>query len=118
MRNGSIRRTARRSVAVAVLGWLTAMGASVSVAPAASAEPAVTVAIRDLTPPVVSVDSGGTVTFVNQIQDKQVQVGGGGLLPSLVDVTVHTDVTLRLPSGSTQVKAGASVSETFAQSCI
>jgi hypothetical protein len=119
MRNGVIRRTARRSVAVAVLGWLAAMGSSVLVAPTASADPAVTVAIRDLTPPVVSVDANGTVTFVNQIQDRPVQVGGaGGLLPSLVNVTVHTDVTLRLPSGTKPLPAGASVSEKFTQSCV
>jgi hypothetical protein len=119
MRNGGIRRTARRSVAVAVLGWLTALGGSVLVAPAASADPAVTVAIRDLTPPVVSVDANGSVTFVNQIADKPVQVGGaGGLLPALVNVTVHTDVTLRLPSGTRPLPAGASVTEKFAQSCV
>jgi hypothetical protein len=119
MRNGGIRRTAGRSVAVAVLGWLTALGASVLVAPTASADPAVTVAIRDLTPPVVSVDANGSVTFVNQIADKPVQVGGaGGLLPSLVNVTVHTDVTLRLPSGTKPLPAGASVTEQFAQSCV
>jgi hypothetical protein len=119
MRNGGIRRTARRSVAVAVLGWLTALGGSVLVAPAASADPAVTVAIRDLTPPVVSVDANGSVTFVNQIADKPVQVGGaGGLLPALVNVTVHTDVTLRLPSGTKPLPAGASVTEKFAQSCV
>jgi hypothetical protein len=118
MRNGGIRRTARRSVAVAVLGWLTALGASVLVAPTASAAPAVTVAIRDLTPPVVSVDANGSVTFVNQIADKPVQVGGAGLLPSLVNVTVHTDVTLRLPSGTKPLPAGASVTEGFAQSCV
>jgi hypothetical protein len=119
MRNGVIRRTARRSVAVAVLGWLAALGGSVLVAPTASADPAVTVAIRDLTPPVVSVDANGTVTFVNEIQDKPVQVGGaGGLLPSLVNVTVHTDVTLRLPSGTKPLPAGVSVSEKFAQSCV
>jgi hypothetical protein len=119
MRNGGIRTTARRGIAVAVLGWLVAMGGSVLVAPTASAEPAVTVGIKDLTPPIVSVDANGTVTFVNQIQDKPVQVGGaGGLLPSLVNVTVHTDVTLRLPSGTKQLPAGASVSEKFAQSCV
>jgi hypothetical protein len=110
-------RLGRRAVAVAVLGWLTALGGSVLVAPSASAGPAVTVAIRDLTPPIVSVDAGGTVTFVNQIADKPVQVGGGGLLPSLVSVTAHTDVTLRLPSGTKPLPAGASVTETFAQSC-
>jgi hypothetical protein len=119
MRNGGIARTARRAVAVAVLGWLAALGGSVLVAPTASADPAVTVAIRDLTPPVVSVDANGTVTFVNQVQDKPVQVGGaGGLLPALVNVTVHTDVTLRLPSGTTPLAPGASVDETFPQSCV
>jgi hypothetical protein len=117
MHNGGIRRTARRSVAVAVLGWLTALGGSVLVAPAASADPAVTVAIRDLTPPVVSVDANGSVTFVNQIADKPVQVGGG-LLGPLVNVTAHTDISLRLPSGTKPLPAGASVTETFAQSCV
>src|SRR4051794_6441247 len=119
MRNGSIGRTARRSVVVAAVGWLTALGASVLVAPSASAAPSATVAIRDLTPPVVSVDAGGSVTFVNQLQDKALKVGGtGGLLPATPDVTVHTDVTLRLPSGTTPLPVGASVTETFAQSCL
>jgi hypothetical protein len=119
MRNGGIAGTARRAAVVAVLGWLTALGGSVLVAPTANADPAATVAIRDLTPPVVSIDAGGTVTFVNQIQDKPVQVGGaGGLLPSLVNVTVHTDVTLRLPSGTKPLAPGASVDETFPQSCL
>ncbi len=82
MATGRIRRTARRGVALAVLGWLSVAAASVALAPSASAAPAVTVPIRDLTPPVVSIDAGGTVTFVNEIQDKTVQVGGGGLLPT------------------------------------
>jgi hypothetical protein len=119
MATGRIRRTARRGAVALVLGWLAVMVGSVLIAPSASADPQVTVYVRDLTPPLASVDRNGTVTFVNQIQDKPVQVGGaGGLLPSLVNVTVHTDVTLRLPSGTKQLPAGASVSEKFAQSCV
>jgi hypothetical protein len=115
---GRIRRTAGRALAMAVAGWVLAMTGSVLVAPSASADPAVTVAIRDLTPPVVSVDAGGTVTFVNEIQDKTVQVGGGGLLPTLVSVTAHTDVTLKVPSGSRPLPAGARVGEKFASTCV
>src|SRR5215218_6583190 len=96
MASRRIRRTARRGL---------------------SAAASVTVAIRDLTPPVASVDQGGTVTFVNQIADKTVKVGGGGLLPSLVDVTAKTDVTLRLPSGSRALAPGASVAERFSSTC-
>ena len=83
---GQIRRTAGRAVALAVAGWVLAMAGSVLLASSANADPAVTVAIRDLTPPLASVDAGGSVTFVNQIADKTVQVGGG-LLPTLVSVT-------------------------------
>jgi hypothetical protein len=114
---GQIRRTAGRALALAVAGWVLAMTGSVLLAPTANADPAVTVAIRDLTPPLVSVDAGGSVTFVNQIADKTVQVGGG-LLPTLVSVTVHTDVTLKVPSGSKPLPAGASATETFAATCV
>jgi hypothetical protein len=118
MATGRIRRTARRGVAVAVLGWLSVAAASVVLAPAAGAAPAVTVPIRDLTPPVVSVDAGGTVTFVNEIQDKTVQVGGGGLLPTLVSVTAKTEVALALPSGERVLAPGASVAEKFDRTCV
>ncbi|CCG05821.1 exported protein of unknown function [Blastococcus saxobsidens DD2] len=105
---------------MAVLAWLGVAGASL-VAPLAVAAPSVTVPIRDVTPPVVSVDAGGSVTFVNEIQDKTVQVGGGGLLPALVDVTASTEVTLGLPSGTKVLTApgtpGASVTERFDRSC-
>src|SRR3954469_17303553 len=100
MRTDRIRRTARRGVVALVLGWLAVMVGSLFVAPSASAAPTATVYIRDLTPPLVSVDANGTVTFVNQIQDKVVQVGGGGLLPTLVNATLHTDVTLVTPRGT------------------
>ncbi len=117
MANGRIRRSARRGVAAAVLGWLAVAAFSVLMAPSASAAPTATVEIRDLTPPVVSVDAGGSVTFVNLIQDKTVQVGGGGLIPSLVNVTAKTEVTLGLPSGNKPLAPGASVTERFDATC-
>jgi hypothetical protein len=117
MASGRIRRSARRGVAAAVLGWLAVAAVSVLMAPSASAAPTATVEIRDLTPPVVSVDAGGSVTFVNLIQDKTVQVGGGGLVPSLVNVTARTEVTLGLPSGSKALAPGASVTERFDSTC-
>ena len=79
MASGRIRRSALRGITAAVLGWLAVAVVSVLMAPSAGAAPTATVEIRDLTPPVVSVDAGGSVTFVNLIQDKTVQVGGGGL---------------------------------------
>ncbi|WP_104524152.1 hypothetical protein [Blastococcus atacamensis] len=103
---------------MAVLAWIGVVTASVTSAPVAQAAPTATVPIRDLTQLVVSVDEGGTVTFVNEIQDKTVKVGGGGLLPSLVDVTAKTDVTLTLPSGQKPLAPGASVAERFDRSCV
>lgn len=128
MATGRIRRTARRGVLALVLAWVAVMVGSLLIAPSASADPKVTVYVRDLTPPLVSVDAKGTVTFVNQIQDKAVQVGGGGLLPSLVNATVHTDVTLSLPSGKHTLQSqpadqpepqpASSWQETFNSSCL
>ncbi|RBY96850.1 hypothetical protein DQ237_04310 [Blastococcus sp. TF02-8] len=97
---------------MAVLAWIGVATASVSGAPEAQAAPTATVPIRDLTQLVVSVDQGGTVTFVNELQDKQLKVGGT-LLPALVDVTVKTDVALTLP-GQQQPKTLAP-KEQFAQ---
>src|SRR3954452_25134527 len=118
MATGRITRSARRGLAAIVLGWLAVLVGSVLLAPSASADPTAKVEIRDLTPPLVSVDAGGKVTFVNLIEDKAVQVGGGGLLPSLVAVTVHTDVALSLPSGAHPLKKGESWAETFPSSCV
>ena len=112
-----IRRSARRGLAVAVLGWLGVATFAVFMAPSASADPQVTVPIRDVTVPTVYVDAGGTVTFVNQIQDKTVQVGGGGLLPTLASVTAKTEVALKLPSGTKALAPGAQVAEKFASTC-
>jgi hypothetical protein len=96
MATARIRRSARRGVAAAALGWLGVAAVSVLMAPGASAATSYTVHIKDLTPPVASVDKGGTVTFINEIPDKKVQVGG---LLSLVSVTAKTTATLTLPSG-------------------
>jgi hypothetical protein len=110
-------------VSGALLAWLAILGASVLVAPGASADPngrvdpRVEVFVRDLTPPYVSIDDGDTVRFTNQIQDKTVQVGGGGLLPTLVSVTVRTEVTLTLPSGTRALPPGGSWDETFDRDC-
>ena len=117
MATGRITRSARRGLAAIVLGWLAILVGSVLLAPGASAAKNVPVDIRDVTPPLVSIDAGDTVTFTNLIEDKPVQVGGGGLLPSLVTVTVHTDVTLGLPSGAHPLKRGEKWQETFPSTC-
>jgi hypothetical protein len=115
MATGRIRRSARRGISIAVLGWLGVAAAAVLMAPGASAAPTATVPIRDLTVPVVSVDKGGSVTFVNEIQDKNLRVNLGPL--SVVNATVHTDVALRLPSGEKRLQPGQSVAETFNGPC-
>jgi hypothetical protein len=107
MATGRIRRTARRGVAAAIIGWLGVAGLAVLMAPSASADPTATVTIRDLTPPAVSLDAGGTVTFVNGIAAKTLPLVG----------VVHTEVTLGLPSGAKPLPAGTSVAERFSTTC-
>lgn len=114
-----------RSAAAFVLGCLALVGGLVAFAPSAAADPAVTVYVRDLTPPLVSVDQNGTVTFIDQIQDKTVGVTVG---LSLINATVHTDVTLVLPSGKHVLQSqpqtdpkpepDSSWKEQFTQSCL
>ena len=104
MTDGRLRRGARRVGAALALGLVLVVVGWVSGGPNASAAPEATVYIRDLTPPVVSVDAGGKVTFINQIADKTLSVGVG---PLAVTATVHTDVTVNLPSGSHVVKPSA-----------
>src|SRR4051794_30561101 len=118
MATGRITRSARRGIAAIVLGWLAVLVGSVLLAPSASADPTARVDIRDLTPPLVSVDAGGKVTFADAIEDKTVQVGGGGLLPSLVTAVVHTDVAFGLPSGAHPLQKGQEWTETFPSSCV
>lgn len=93
MATGRIRRNAGRGLAVAVLGWLCAAAAAVVLAPTASAAPAATIEIRNVTPPAASVDSGGTVTFVNRIP---AQNKGGISVPPVgsVSAIVFTDVAV------------------------
>jgi hypothetical protein len=95
MATGRIRRTARRGIAVAVLGWLGVAAVSVLMAPSAGAAPvrAVTVEIKNVTPPAASVESGGTVTFVNRIPPEN----RGGISVPLVgsfSATIFTDVSV------------------------
>lgn len=126
MRAGRIHRNARRGVLALVLGWAAIMVGSLLVAPSAAAAPTATVYIRDLTPPLVSVDKNGTVTFINQIQDKSTGVSLLGLVSATA--TVHTDVALALPSGSYTLTSqpqsdpnpekGSSVAEKFGSSCV
>src|SRR5215213_6187446 len=93
METGRIRRSARRGLAVAVLGWLGVASASVLMAPSASAAPQETVEIMNFTPPVKSVDKGGQITFVNKIP---AQNKGGISIPLVgsVSATVYTDVSV------------------------
>jgi hypothetical protein len=93
MATGRIRRTAQRGIATAVLGWLGVAAFSVLMAPSAAAAPAATIEIRNLTPPVASVDPGGTVTFVNKIPPAN---KGGISIPLVgsVSATVFTDVSV------------------------
>ena len=92
MATGRIRRSARRGIAVAVLGWLGVAAVSVLMAPSASAAPQVTVEIRNFTPAGASVDKGGTVTFVNKIP---AQNKGGISIPLVGNVTATVSPTSR-----------------------
>ncbi|MGY1653470.1 hypothetical protein [Geodermatophilus sp. SYSU D01119] len=115
---GRVRRGAPRGLAALVLAGVAVLGGAVLLAPTARAAPSATVEIRDLTPPLVSVDPGGEVAFVNRIEPKAVQVGGGGLLPSLVTVQVFTDVTLQTPSGTHPLPRDAEHRERFDRTCV
>jgi hypothetical protein len=103
MATGRVRRVAGRGAAASLLAALATVAGAFVLAPGASAATTVPVHIRDLTPPLVSINAGDSVAFDDQIQDKTVQVGGGaGLLPSTITVLVHTDVTLGIPDNQPQ----------------
>src|SRR5947209_10299988 len=104
MTDGRHRRRTLRVAAALLLGLVVVLGGWAFSTPRASADPAVTVYVRDLTPPVASVDANGSVTFINQIADKTVGVKVG---LATVSAVVHTDVTLNLPSGSHTVQPSA-----------
>ncbi|TFV67918.1 UNVERIFIED_ORG: hypothetical protein E4P37_02190 [Bacillus sp. AZ43] len=114
MATGRIRRTARRGIAVAVLGWLVAAACSILMAPSAAAAPskAVTIEIRNLTPPVASVESGGTVTFVNRIPPTN-QTGISLPLLGGVSATVYTDVSVNFFGQQQNLALNQSATYTF-----
>lgn len=118
MSSDRIRRIVGRGVAVLALGCAATLGAAFLQAPSAGAAPTATVEIKDLTPPLVSIDKNGVVTFVNEIADKPVQVQVGPL--SVVDAVVHTDVTLGIPDVQHPIplQPGQKVDQKFAQSCL
>jgi hypothetical protein len=93
MATGRIRRSARRGITVAVLGWLGVAAMAVFMAPSASAAPQETVEIMNFTPPVKSVDKGGQISFVNKIPTQN----RGGISIPLVgnfSATIYTDVSV------------------------
>lgn len=93
MATGRIRRSARRGIAAAMLGWLGIVGTAVALAPSAAAAPSATIEIRNVTPPAASVDPGGRVTFVNKIPAEN----RGGIsvpLAGTFSATVFTDVSV------------------------
>lgn len=113
MATGRIRRSARRGLSVAVLGWLGVAAFSVLMAPSATAAPSATVEIRNVTPPAASVDKGGTVTFVNQIP---AQNKGGidlGPLVGTFSATVYTDVAVSFFGQNRGLQTGQSTAWTF-----
>ncbi|MGZ4521784.1 MAG: hypothetical protein ACXVXW_15430 [Mycobacteriaceae bacterium] len=131
MTDGRLRRVALRMGAALILGVVLVLAGWAFRSPSASAAPTATVYVRDLTPPVASVDAGGSVTFINQIADKTLSVGVG---PLAVTAVVHTDVTVNVPSGAhiiqpspqalkdpqptpQQLKPEQSWTEKFAQTC-
>jgi hypothetical protein len=112
MAAGRMRRSARRGVAVAVLGWLGVAAAAVLMAPGASAAPQETVEIMNFTPPVKSVDKGGQLTFVNKIPT---QNKGGIKLPLVgsASATVFTDVSVTFFGQKRDLKFGESTTWKF-----
>jgi hypothetical protein len=112
MSSGRIRRSARRGLAVAVLGWLGVAALSVLTASSASAAPRETVEIMNFTPPVKSVDKGGAITFVNKIP---AQNKGGISIPLVgsVSATVFTDVSVTFSGQKKDLQTDQSASWTF-----
>jgi hypothetical protein len=113
MATGRIRRSARRGLAVAVLGWLAVAAMAVLLAPSASAAPQETVEIMNFTPPVKSVDKGGQLTFINKIPT---QNKGGIAIPVVgsVSATIYTDVSVTFFGQKRDLQFDQSAAWTFA----
>src|SRR3954464_1499855 len=113
MASGRIRRSARRGIAVAVLGWLAVAAMAVFMAPSASAAPQETVEIMNFTPPGKSVDKGGQITFVNKIPT---QNKGGISIPLVgsVSATIYTDVSVTFFGQKKDLQFGQSAAWNFA----
>ncbi len=112
MAASGIRRRARRGIAVAVLGWLVVAAFALLGAPSASAAKAVTIEIKNVTPPAASVDPGGTVTFVNKIPP----ANKGGISIPLVgsfSATVYTDVAVKFFDQEKKLQLDQSVAWPF-----
>ena len=112
MASGRIRRSARRGIAVAVLGWLGVAALAVGLAPSASAAPQETVEIMNFTPPVKSVDKGGQITFVNKIPT---QNKGGISIPLVgsLSATIYTDVSVTFFGQTRPLQFGQSTAWAF-----
>ncbi|WP_131801951.1 hypothetical protein [Klenkia taihuensis] len=98
------------------LGWLLAVAGSVLAAPAATAAPTATVEIRTLTPPTVSIDAGGTVTFVNSVASYPASV----TLPLVGSLggTVYTDISVTFNGSTKGLQLGQSAQYTFPSSTV
>ncbi|MEI4279927.1 hypothetical protein [Klenkia terrae] len=116
MQSGRIGRSARRGIAVLTLGWLLAMVGSVLATPPAQAAPTATVEIRTLTPPVVSLDAGGTATFVNSVASYPAQL----TLPVVGTLggTVYTDISVTFNGSTKALQPGQSAAYTFPASTV
>ena len=81
-------------------------------APSASAAPQETVEIMNFTPPVKSVDKGGTITFVNKIP---AQNKGGISIPLVgtFSATVFTDVSVTFFGQKKDLQTDQSAAWTF-----
>ena len=102
MATGRIRRSARRGLAAAVLGWLGVAAVSVLMAPQRQRGVARTTVAHQGPHPAGGLGRQGRHGHLHQQDPRQDrQVGGGRAASSraLVSVTAKTEVTLTLPSG-------------------
>lgn len=104
------RRVRRTAVAALTTALVTLLAIPLLATPAGAA-PTATVEISQIPTQslVISIDAGGTVTFINSIPATQEAVS----LIGLASVTVETDVMLALPSGDHPLAFGQNFAERF-----